>query len=96
LLLDEPSSGLDRRETQHLGEILARVVRERGVGILLVEHDMALVNQVCDHVYVIDFGRRIFDGSTREIGTSDIVRHAYLGEDIDAVESVTEHFRAPA
>jgi ABC-type branched-subunit amino acid transport system ATPase component len=96
VLLDEPSSGLDRRETQHLGEILERIVRERGVGILLVEHDMALVNQVCDHVYVIDFGKQIFDGTTREIGTSDIVRHAYLGEDIGVFEGVTEDFRAPA
>jgi ABC-type branched-subunit amino acid transport system ATPase component/branched-subunit amino acid ABC-type transport system permease component len=86
LLLDEPSSGLDRRETQHLGEILERVVRERGVGILLVEHDMALVNQVCDHVYVIDFGKQIFDGTTQEIRASEIVRHAYLGEDLGEVE----------
>jgi ABC-type branched-subunit amino acid transport system ATPase component/branched-subunit amino acid ABC-type transport system permease component len=86
LLLDEPSSGLDRRETQHLGEILGRVVRERGVGILLVEHDMALVNQVCDHVYVIDFGKQIFDGATQEIKDSEIVRRAYLGEDIGVVE----------
>jgi ABC-type branched-subunit amino acid transport system ATPase component/branched-subunit amino acid ABC-type transport system permease component len=86
LLLDEPSSGLDRRETQHLGEILGRVVRERGVGILLVEHDMALVNQVCDHVYVIDFGKQIFDGATPEIRGSEIVRRAYLGQDISAAE----------
>jgi ABC-type branched-subunit amino acid transport system ATPase component/branched-subunit amino acid ABC-type transport system permease component len=86
LLLDEPSSGLDRRETQHLGEILERVVRERGVGIMLVEHDMALVNQVCDHVYVIDFGKQIFGGTTQEIRASEIVRHAYLGEDIGMVE----------
>jgi ABC-type branched-subunit amino acid transport system ATPase component/ABC-type branched-subunit amino acid transport system permease subunit len=95
LLLDEPSSGLDRRETEHLGEILERVVRERGVGILLVEHDMALVNQVCDHVYVIDFGKQIFEGTTREIGASQIVRHAYLGEDIDVDEGATEDLRAP-
>jgi ABC-type branched-subunit amino acid transport system ATPase component/ABC-type branched-subunit amino acid transport system permease subunit len=96
LLLDEPSSGLDRRETQHLGGILERVVRERGVGILLVEHDMALVNQVCEHVYVIDFGKQIFEGTTREIGASDIVRHAYLGEDLGVVEGATEDLQAPA
>jgi ABC-type branched-subunit amino acid transport system ATPase component len=96
LLLDEPSSGLDRRETQHLGEVLERVVRERGVGILLVEHDMALVNQVCDHVYVIDFGKQIFDGATREIGASDIVRHAYLGEDLGGVAGAIEDLQAPA
>jgi ABC-type branched-subunit amino acid transport system ATPase component/branched-subunit amino acid ABC-type transport system permease component len=96
LLLDEPSSGLDRQETQHLGEVLERVVRERGVGILLVEHDMALVNQVCDHVYVIDFGKQIFDGATREVGASDVVRHAYLGEDLGLVEGAIEDLQAPA
>jgi ABC-type branched-subunit amino acid transport system ATPase component/ABC-type branched-subunit amino acid transport system permease subunit len=96
LLLDEPSSGLDRRETRRIGEILERLVRERDVAILLVEHDMALVNQVCDHVYVIDFGKQIFDGATREIGASDIVRRAYLGEDIGVVRVATENSRAPA
>jgi ABC-type branched-subunit amino acid transport system ATPase component len=96
LLLDEPSSGLDRRETRRIGEILERLVRERDVAILLVEHDMALVNQVCDHVYVIDFGKQIFDGATREIGASDIVRRAYLGEDIGVVGVATENSRAPA
>jgi ABC-type branched-subunit amino acid transport system ATPase component len=95
LLLDEPSSGLDRRETEHLGEILGRVVRERGVGILLVEHDMALVNQVCDHVYVIDFGKQIFDGPTREIRDSEIVRRAYLGKDISVVEGINRRPSSP-
>jgi ABC-type lipopolysaccharide export system ATPase subunit len=51
---------------------------------------------VCDHVYVIDFGKQIFDGATREIGASDIVRRAYLGEDIGVVGVATENSRAPA
>jgi ABC-type multidrug transport system ATPase subunit len=46
---------------------------------------MALVNQVCDHVYVIDRGKQIFDGTTREVSASEIVGHAYLGEDIGVV-----------
>jgi ABC-type multidrug transport system ATPase subunit len=54
---------------------------------------MALVNQVCDHVYVIDFGKQIFDGTTRETRASEIVRHAYLGDDIDVVEG---HDRIPS
>ena len=80
LLLDEPSSGLDRVETERFGEILRRVVAERGVGILLVEHDMALVNDVCERVYVLDFGRKIYEGTATEAMTAPIVRSAYLGD----------------
>ena len=80
MLLDEPSSGLDRNETAHFGEILLSLVRTRGVGILLVEHDMALVNSVCDYIYVLDFGRQIFEGTHEEVQSSPLVRAAYLGE----------------
>jgi ABC-type branched-subunit amino acid transport system ATPase component/branched-subunit amino acid ABC-type transport system permease component len=81
LLLDEPSSGLDHRETETFGQILKRVVAERGVGILLVEHDMALVMDVCDDIYVMDFGTRIFAGTPDQVRSSPIVRAAYLGTD---------------
>lgn len=84
LLLDEPSSGLDRAETRRFGELLRRVVGERNVGILLVEHDMALVRSICDHVYVIDFGKPLFDGSVAEVAASSAVREAYLGRVDDA------------
>ncbi len=79
LLLDEPSSGLDAAETRRFGEVLTRVTGERGAGILLVEHDMALVMTVCDYVHVLDFGTKIFEGTTEQAGASDIVRAAYLG-----------------
>jgi ABC-type branched-subunit amino acid transport system ATPase component/branched-subunit amino acid ABC-type transport system permease component len=79
LLLDEPSSGLDGVETERFGEILTRVVAERGVGILLVEHDMALVMNICDYVHVLDFGTEIFQGTTADVSSSDEVRAAYLG-----------------
>jgi ABC-type branched-subunit amino acid transport system ATPase component/branched-subunit amino acid ABC-type transport system permease component len=79
LLLDEPSSGLDGMETERFGEVLTRVVAERGAGILLVEHDMALVMNVCDYVHVLDFGTKIFEGTTAEVSSSDEVRLAYLG-----------------
>jgi ABC-type branched-subunit amino acid transport system ATPase component len=60
------------------------VVAVRGLGILLVEHDMALVQQVCDRVYVLDFGRMLFEGTATEMIDSDIVRAAYLGsEDLE-------------
>jgi ABC-type branched-subunit amino acid transport system ATPase component/branched-subunit amino acid ABC-type transport system permease component len=92
LLLDEPSSGLDHRETEAFGQILKRVVAERGVGILLVEHDMALVMDVCDEIYVMDFGTRIFAGTPEEVRRSDVVRAAYLGT--DAPEPVGTNARA--
>jgi ABC-type branched-subunit amino acid transport system ATPase component/branched-subunit amino acid ABC-type transport system permease component len=79
LLLDEPSSGLDGAETERFGEVLTRVVGERGVGILLVEHDMALVMNICDYVHVLDFGTKIFEGTTADVSASDTVRAAYLG-----------------
>jgi ABC-type branched-subunit amino acid transport system ATPase component/branched-subunit amino acid ABC-type transport system permease component len=80
LLLDEPSSGLDHAETERFGAILKKVVAERGVGILLVEHDMSLVLDVCQYIYVLDFGKPIFEGSPAEITASSIVRSAYLGD----------------
>ena len=80
LLLDEPSSGLDRDETVRFGEVLRQVVAERGCGILLVEHDMSLVLTVCSFIYVMDFGRLVFDGPPGEVASSDIVRAAYLGD----------------
>jgi ABC-type branched-subunit amino acid transport system ATPase component/branched-subunit amino acid ABC-type transport system permease component len=81
LLLDEPSSGLDHAETERFGTILQRVVQERGVGILLVEHDMELVMKVCEQIYVLDFGKPLFSGTPTEVLGADVVRAAYLGED---------------
>jgi ABC-type branched-subunit amino acid transport system ATPase component len=80
LLLDEPSSGLDPIETRDFGAVLESVVRERGTGLLLVDHDMALVMRVCDHIYVLDFGELIFEGTPEQTQASEIVRRAYLGE----------------
>jgi ABC-type branched-subunit amino acid transport system ATPase component len=79
LLLDEPSSGLDVDETRAFGDILESVVAERGIGILLVEHDMSLVLGICTTIHVLDFGRMIFTGSAQEARDSEIVRAAYLG-----------------
>ena len=81
LLLDEPSSGLDRVETENFGRILRTVVERRGVGILLVEHDMSLVTQVCDYIYVLDFGKQIFEGTPGAVMSAPIVRSAYLGDE---------------
>jgi ABC-type branched-subunit amino acid transport system ATPase component len=85
MLLDEPSSGLDKSETAAMGQILRTLVEEHGVGILIVEHDMSLVMNVCDYIHVLDFGEPIFEGTPEEVAGSEIVRAAYLGS--DAVEA---------
>jgi ABC-type branched-subunit amino acid transport system ATPase component/branched-subunit amino acid ABC-type transport system permease component len=86
VLLDEPSSGLDRSETKQVGEVLTRIVADRGMGILLVEHDMALVMDVCSYIYVLDFGQMIFEGAAEQVRASEVVQAAYLGS--DTLESV--------
>lgn len=88
LLLDEPSSGLDRVETAKFGDILLSLVEHQGVGILIVEHDMSLVMRVCDYIHVLDFGKPIFEGTPEQVGRDEIVRAAYLGS--DAVEEALE------
>jgi ABC-type branched-subunit amino acid transport system ATPase component/branched-subunit amino acid ABC-type transport system permease component len=80
LVLDEPASGLDHHERERFGQILRRVVYERGVGIVLVEHDMPLVLDVCDEIFVLDFGELVFRGTPDEVRCSAVVRAAYLGE----------------
>jgi ABC-type branched-subunit amino acid transport system ATPase component len=79
LMLDEPSSGLDGSETEHFGQVLTDFVKDTGVGVLLVEHDMALVGSICSYLYVLDFGCLIFDAPTEQVMRSEVVRAAYLG-----------------
>lgn len=92
LLLDEPSAGLDHNESARLGELIRRVVDERGVGVILVEHDVSLVLGVSDDVYVLEFGRVIFSGSAADARRSSVVQAAYLGttEPVDDVQSDRE------
>jgi ABC-type multidrug transport system ATPase subunit len=61
--------------------VLRSIVNERGCGILLVEHDMSLVMGVCEYIYVLDFGKMIFEGTPTEVSNSIEVRVAYLGTD---------------
>jgi branched-chain amino acid transport system permease protein len=78
LLLDEPAAGLRHKEKQALADVL-RQLRDEGVSILLVEHDMDLVMQVCDHLVVMEFGTLLTQGTPEEIQQSPEVRAAYLG-----------------
>lgn len=79
LLLDEPSSGLDRVETAALADTLRAVQAERCFAILLVEHDVELVSTFTERVYVLDFGALIASGPTAEVMASEAVSRAYLG-----------------
>jgi branched-chain amino acid transport system ATP-binding protein len=80
LLLDEPSSGLDRAETAELARTLLTVHRERGVAILLVEHDVDFVRNFVERVFVLDFGTLIASGETELVFADSAVRKAYLGD----------------
>ena len=80
VLLDEPSSGLDRHETEALGATLRSVQRERGFAILLVEHDVDFVRSLVERVFVLDFGTLIASGTKGEVFADSAVRKAYLGD----------------
>ena len=80
VLLDEPSSGLDRHETEVLGAKLAAVQREQGISILLVEHDVDFVRSLVQRVFVLDFGTLIAAGPASDVFADDAVRRAYLGD----------------
>jgi ABC-type branched-subunit amino acid transport system ATPase component len=78
LCLDEPAAGLDSTESRWLGERI-RAIADTGTGVLLVDHDVALVLGLCDHIYVLDFGRTIAEGDASAIRSDQAVAEAYLG-----------------
>ncbi|HZU73999.1 MAG TPA: ABC transporter ATP-binding protein [Acidimicrobiales bacterium] len=82
LLLDEPAAGLDARETAELAALLPRIRERFDLSMLLVDHDMALVMRVCDHIYVLDFGRIISEGAPQTVRDDPAVIRAYLGEQV--------------
>jgi branched-chain amino acid transport system ATP-binding protein len=82
LLLDEPAGGLNDRETEHLSERIC-AIRDRGLTVLLVEHDMNLVMNISDEIVVINYGEKIAEGLPGAIKDNQDVIDAYLGEAID-------------
>jgi len=79
LLLDEPAAGLNPAETDFLQDELETLCAKRGITLLIVEHDMQFIGALCEHVVVLNFGRRIAGGAPDEIRNDPLVREAYLG-----------------
>lgn len=83
LLLDEPAAGMNPQETLELDELIKEISAD-GQAILLIEHDMKLVMSLSDRIFVMDYGKKIAQGTPAEIRENPAVIKAYLGEDVDA------------
>ncbi|UDM70410.1 ABC transporter ATP-binding protein [Vagococcus fluvialis] len=79
LFLDEPAAGMNPQETAELTELIKRIQKEFDLTILLIEHDMSLVMDVCERIYVLEYGQLIAEGVPEEIKTNKRVIEAYLG-----------------
>ena len=84
LLLDEPAAGMNPQETNALDELIVRIRDTENISILLIEHDMKLVMNISDRIYVMEYGKEIAQGAPLDIRGNPKVIEAYLGEETDA------------
>lgn len=84
LLLDEPAAGMNPQETRELDDLILQIRDRDGLAILLIEHDMKLVMNISDRIYVMEYGKRIAAGTPQEVRADAKVIEAYLGEEVDA------------
>ncbi len=82
LLLDEPAAGLNPQETNELDELILKIREQNDISILLIEHDMKLVMSLSDNIHVVDYGKKIGEGTPKEIRNNPAVIKAYLGEEV--------------
>lgn len=82
LFLDEPAAGMNPQETKELTELIEKIRKKYRVTIVLIEHDMSLVMNVCEKIYVLSYGKLIAQGTPEEIKNDEYVISAYLGEEI--------------
>ncbi|MGA1164279.1 MAG: ABC transporter ATP-binding protein [bacterium] len=83
LCLDEPAAGMNPKESAELNSLLQFIQNEHKIGVLLIEHDMSVVMEISDHIIVLDYGRKIAEGSPQQVRNDPAVIRAYLGEDED-------------
>ena len=87
LLLDEPAAGMNEGETAELLAILAELPRERGLGLLIIDHDMGLIMRLCERLHVLASGRTIAEGDTESVRANPAVIEAYLGTGAEAAHA---------
>ena len=87
LLLDEPAAGMNEGETAALLAILAELPRDRGLGLLIIDHDMGLIMRLCERLHVLASGRTIAEGDTASVRANPVVIEAYLGTGAEAAHA---------
>lgn len=84
MLVDEPAAGLNNKEIEHAMDLLNLAAKKRGIGVLLIEHSMDMIMNICQSIVVINFGKVIASGSPAEVSSNEEVIEAYLGRSLDA------------
>jgi branched-chain amino acid transport system ATP-binding protein len=94
LLLDEPTAGMNPRETAELTELIGKLRSDKGFTVVMIEHDMRVVGEVSDRVVVLDHGVKIAEGTYQEVSTNEDVIEAYLGRPTELRKTTTEEQKA--